>query len=105
MKIKPILHRLFVQPQDAHEADDLIKRAKALGIEIELDKREQKAVTIGIVLAVGSTAYKEFGSNAETEGIVPGTKIIYSKYSGCDVPNESYITINDEDVLGVYINE
>ena len=39
--MKPVLHRVFVLPDAVEEQDETIKRAKELGILIELDKREK----------------------------------------------------------------
>lgn len=101
MGFKPVLHRLFVRPDDVLEADDAIKSAKAAGIVIELDKREQKAVCTGTVVSIGNTAFIGFQSTPEGESIKPGSKVIYAKYSGADVPNSDLILLNDEDILGV----
>jgi len=106
MKIKPVLHRLIVLPDKVEDADDLIKRAKAAGLEIELDKREQRAMTTGTVVSIGSTAYKhQFGSSAEEQGIAEGSHILFEKYAGGAVPNTEFILLNDEDVLGVLEDE
>ena len=105
MILKPVLHRLFIQPENVHQADDIYRRAKAAGLEIAEDKREKKAVTIGTVLAIGSTCYQEFQSTAEREGIKIGSRVVYAKYSGAEVPNETFIILSDEDVIGVYADE
>ena len=42
--IRILLHHILVKLDDATEADEIYKRAKAAGIHLELDKREQKAV-------------------------------------------------------------
>lgn len=105
MDYKPVLHRLFIKPDSVEDADDLIARAKAIGIQVEVDKREKKAVCTGTIISIGSTAFKGFGTTAETEGISVGSKVLYAKYSGADVPNSDYIMLNDEDILGVLDNE
>lgn len=101
MKIKPVLFRVIVKPDEVSEVDDLVKRAKAAGIEVELDKREKKAVVIGTVISVGDTAFKEFGTTAKEQGVVPGARVQYAKYSGADLPNTDLIILNDEDIIGV----
>lgn len=101
MKIKPVLHRIVVRPDKVEEADELIRRAKAAGLQVELDKREEKAVVLGTVIDVGNTAYHEFGSTAQEQGVVPGARVQYAKYSGVDLPNENLIILNDEDIIGV----
>ena len=102
---KPSLHRIVVKPFDPLDADDRIKSARSAGIVVELDKREQKATTIGVILSVGSTCYKEFGSNPADEGICVGAKVLYAKYAGSPIPNEENIILNDEDILGVYTDD
>lgn len=100
--LKPVLHRIFVLPEDAGDVDDRVVSARKLGLVVELDKREQKAVTMGTVLSIGNTAFAAFGSNATDEGITVGSKVVYAKYAGASVPNQEYIILNDEDIIGVY---
>lgn len=97
----PILHRIFVLPEKVEEADETIRRARAVGIHVELDKREHAAVTIGTVVAIGSTCYKEFNSSAEEQGVQVGSKVVYAKYSGAKMPGVEYICLNDEDIIAV----
>lgn len=105
MSVKPILHRVLVKPEEVEETDELLKRARKAGIQIELDKREKKATVIGTVVAVGSTAYREFGTDPEKQGIIEGAKVLYAKYSGAEIPNTELIILNDEDIIGVLENE
>jgi co-chaperonin GroES (HSP10) len=99
--MKPLLHRVYVQPDKVEDSDDLLKRAKAAGIHLEMDKREQKASVSGVVVAIGSTAYKEFGTTAEEQGVVVGSRVLYAKYAGAAIPNSEMIILNDEDCLAV----
>jgi len=105
MKIKPVLHRILVLPEQVEDTDDLLRRAKAVGIKIELDKREKKAAVIGTVVAIGNTAYREYGTTHKEEGIEIGSKILYAKYSSAEVPNSDLIVLNDEDIIGVIEND
>lgn len=105
MRIRPVLHRVFVKPDQVEEVDETIKRARNAGIVVELDKREKKAVVLGTILAIGSTCYLGFQSTADKEGIKIGSRVLYAKYSGADVPNEDYIVLNDEDIIGVIEDE
>lgn len=105
INIIPVLHRVIVKPEMVEEADEMFKRAKAAGLHIEFDKREKKAVTIGIVVKVGSTCFEQFGSSAEKEGITEGSKIYYAKYAGAEIPGTEYMILNDEDVIGVIKDE
>ena len=102
MKIKPVLHRIIVVPDKVEESDTKIAQARAAGIIVELDKREQKATTTGTVLFIGTTAYShQFGTTPEEQGITVGCKVLYAKYAGGVVPNTDYIILNDEDILAV----
>lgn len=103
MAIKPILHRIVVKPEEVLETDDVYKRAKSLGIEIQLDKREQAGVEYGTVIEVGSTAFTEFGTTAEAQGVVPGAKITFARYAGKTIKDGEtrLVVLNDEDCVGV----
>ena len=100
MKIKPVLHRVLVKP-------DKLEEKSAGGIIIQYDKREEAAVEKGTVVLVGSTAYKEFGTTAEEQGIVPGARVTFAKYSGKVLMDgdTKYLLLNDEDCVGVLENE
>ena len=102
--IKPVLHRILIRPEKVEEIDDVVRRAKAAGLAVQLDKREEKAVEVGTVVRVGSTAFKEFGSSSEDEGIKPGAKVIFAKYAQKEVKDNGEILflMNDEDIVGVY---
>lgn len=101
--IKPILHRILVKPDNVEDADDVIRSARQSGLVVQLDKREQAAVELGSVVLVGDTSYKEFGTTAEAQGVVPGAKVFFAKYAGKSVKDgdEKYLMLNDEDIIGV----
>ena len=95
--IKPVLHRVLVKP-------DALEVKTQTGIIIQYDKREEKAVETGVILDIGRTAYKEFGTDAESEGIRIGTRVSFAKYAGKEIKDgeERYLMPNDEDIIGVY---
>lgn len=101
--IKPILHRILVKPDNIEDADEVVRSARAAGLQVQLDKREQAAIEIGTVVLVGNTAFKEFGTEAESEGVVPGARIYFAKYAGKSVKDgeNKFLMLNDEDVIGV----
>ena len=101
--IKPILHRVLIKPEKVEDIDDVIRSARAAGIDVQLDKREQAAIEIGTVLDLGTTCYREFGTSPEEQGIEVGAKVFFAKYSGKSVKDgeEKYLVINDEDIIGV----
>lgn len=96
----PVIHRLIVKPFAVEEADETIRRARALGIHVELDKREKAAVEVGIVIAIGDTAFKDYNTE-----VIPkvGDKVYYAKYSGKHVKDngEEFLILNDEDVVAI----
>jgi co-chaperonin GroES (HSP10) len=101
--IKPILHRVLVKPDNIEDADDVVRSAKASGLLVQLDKREQAAIEIGTIVLVGDTSYKEFGTTAEAQGVIPGARVFFAKYAGKSVKDgdEKFLMLNDEDVIGV----
>lgn len=100
MIIKPVLHRVLVKPDDLEEKT-------ASGLIIKHDKREEAAVEKGTVVLVGSTAYQEFGSTAEEQGIKEGVRVTFAKYAGKTIKDgeTKYLILNDEDIVGVLENE
>lgn len=102
MAIKILLHHILAKPDDATEADDTYKRAKAAGIVLELDKREQAAVEYGTVVKIGPTAFKDYGRDPTI--LKEGDRISFARYSGKsikDTDGTEYILLNDSDVLVV----
>lgn len=101
--IKIIRHHVLIQLDDAVEADDLLRRAREVGIDLStLDKREKEAVELGTVVQVGPTAFKDFGF--DTPPIKVGDKVSLVKYSGKKVKDTDgtvYFIHNDEDILAV----
>ena len=102
MAIKILLHHILVKLDDATEADDTYKRAKAAGIVLELDKREQAAVEDGTVVKVGPMAFKDYGRDPTI--LKEGDRISFARYSGKslkDSDGTEYLLLNDQDVLVV----
>jgi len=100
--IKILLHHILVKLDDATEADDTYKRAKAAGIVLELDKREQAAVEYGTVVKIGPTAFKDLGRDPTI--LKEGDRISFARYSGKslkDSDGTEYLLLNDQDVLVV----
>ena len=100
--IKILLHHILVKLDDATEADQDLKRAKAVGIILELDKREQAAVEYGTVVKIGPTAFKDLGRDPTI--LKEGDRISFARYSGKslkDSDGTEYLLLNDQDVLVV----
>ncbi len=100
MRIKPVLHRVLVKP-------DKLEEKTSSGIIIQYDKREEAAVEKGTVVLVGSTAYREFGTTAEDQGVIPDARVSFAKYAGKVIMDgdTKYVLLNDEDICGVLENE
>lgn len=102
MAIKLLLHHLLVKLDAAEEADEVYRRAKQAGIHLELDKREQKAVEYGTVVAVGPTAFIDYGRSPDIVKV--GDRISINRYSGKEVKDSDgqlYVIVNDTDVLAI----
>lgn len=100
--IKLLTHHVLVKPDKVEEVDPAIKSARALGIEVVVDKREQKAVEYGVVVSVGPTAFIDFGRNPQI--LQGGDRISFARYSGkgiTDSDDTEYLLLNDADVLCV----
>ena len=100
--IKILLHHVLVKLDDATEADDTYKRAKAAGIVLELDKREQAAVEYGTVVKIGPTAFKDLGRDPTI--LKEGDRISFARYSGKSIKDSDgteYLLLNDQDILVV----
>lgn len=98
--IKILLHHVLIKLDDAIEADDTYRRAKALGIELALDKRTEKAVEYGTVVQVGPTAFIAHGRDPNI--LKEGDRVSITRYSGkpvVDSDGTEYTLLNDDDIL------
>lgn len=98
--IKILLHHVLIKLDDATEADETYRRAKAAGIELALDKREQSAVEYGKVVQVGPTAFKDLGGDPNLLSV--GDRVTVTRYAGkkvVDSDGTEYTLLNDSDVL------
>lgn len=105
--IKLLLHHVLVKLDDATEADETLRRAKAAGLDLSaLDKREQKAVEYGVVVQVGPTAFIDYGRSPDIMKV--GDRISLNRYSGKsvkDVDGQEYVIVNDADCLAIITND
>lgn len=115
--IEVILHRVLLK-RDIPEDTDAILTKRALeksgfavpaSVKEDLDKkalRENASMDRGVVLAIGETAFKDYGINPP---IKTGDYITYAKFGGKDVVDpedgETYVVINDEDVVAILKKE
>lgn len=107
-KIKPLLHRILVKPDQLEDVDPTFAAARRAGLALPehpgMDL-EKNRVDTGVVLALGGSAFRAYMAEADlTEVPVKvGDKISFAKYAG-KIFNEDgvkYIVLNDEDVIAV----
>lgn len=96
--------RVLVKPDTLEDIDPARARARALGIELPDNPRERVTVESGVVVQVGPTAFVEYGGEPWCK---VGDKISYARHGGMFVKNpdnqdESWLVINDEDVVMVW---
>jgi co-chaperonin GroES (HSP10) len=103
--IIPAGHRVVVKQDSYDDNDEVFKSARAAGIEIVKDKgvRYQESVDKGTVVAVGPTAWKDFGNEPWAS---VGDTIVFAKHAGKKVEDPAdkdthYVVLNDEDVVAV----
>ncbi len=103
--LKPLGHRVLIKQDKLEETDPTFKAAKDAGIALpsmmEL-QREQAAVAKGVVVAIGSTAWK-LADLGGTPWVEVGDYVYFAKYAGSLITDpedkEKYILLNDEDLI------
>lgn len=104
MKIKPVGHRILVKCDTAELETEW-------GFQVVTDKRlENAAVTSGVLVGVGSQAWKAFGPNFTGEPWAQvGDRVFFAQYSGKTVidpdTGEEYKLMNDDDITAVVAEE
>lgn len=101
--IKPLIHRVLVKAEKFEEFSEDVKRAKAVGIvipELEEHKRQQASVDRGVVVAIGDTAYRDYGIDCP---IKIGDVVNYARFAGKIIidpeTKEEFVALNDEDLI------
>ncbi len=104
MAVNPVGHRVMVKLQKLEDVDPQVARMKSLGFEFaEQEKRkEESIIDTATVVALGATAFKDFGGDPWCE---VGDLIAYARFSGKRVKDPvdqtEYLILNDEDVIAV----
>lgn len=103
LNVTPCGHRILVKPERLEDSDPQLKRMHELGFQfVDSEKRkEQAAMDTGYVVAIGPTAFKDFGGVAWCK---VGDKIAFAKYGGKFIDDTNLI-LNDEDVVAVLKDE
>lgn len=101
--IEPLLHRIVVKPENFEELSEDHKYAKKIGLEIvkvDETRNAQASVDVGVVVAIGPTAYKDFGVSSP---VSVGDRVNYARFSGKIVKDpatkEEFVVLNDEDCI------
>jgi chaperonin GroES len=97
-------HDPGIQPTGGHilVLPEVVEEVTAGGIIIPTDTREkeQQAATVGELVAVGPSAWKDIDDGKPWAEV--GDKVSYSRYAGVTMQGmdgKEYILLNDNDVL------
>lgn len=86
--------------------DPLVTKT-ASGIQLAVDEKLYRAATtIGTIIDIGPTAWKGFDDGTPWAKV--GDRVYYAKYAGKEIVDGSedgLVMINDEDVLGIVVEE
>lgn len=101
--IIPLLHRIIVKPEKFEEFSKDLQKAKQIGLvipELEELKRAEASVDRGVVVALGSTAYRDYNIDPP---IAVGDVVNYARFSGKIIEDgdEKFVCLNDEDIICV----
>lgn len=96
-KFEAIGFRVHVKP-DVNETEVAAKRAGLVLAPTQDRRQEQLAVDSGVVVAVGPTAWADYGG---TPWVKVGDKIVYARHAGYRVgeDEDAILVINDGDVV------
>lgn len=97
--IRPAGYRILVKPDEINTKTDW-------GLQIVTDEKlERAAIMKGTVVAVGEFAYRDDPG----PWVKVGDRIIYSQYAGKfikdPVEDETFVVMNDEDVVALIYGE
>lgn len=108
MAIKVAGPRVLVKQHKLEDVNPTFKAAKAAGIAIPENLREvkleQRALDKGVVLQIGSLAWKDWGDG--TPWCAVGDEVQYARHAGKVVKEkeeseEEFVILNDEDIICV----
>lgn len=95
--IIPCGHRVVVKPEKVEDVTE-----GGIVIPKTIQDNEQRHVTNGEVIGIGSTAWKDFG---EVPWCEVGDTVVFAKYGGLTVKDEEsgeeLRILNDEDVVAI----
>jgi len=102
----PCGHRLLVKPFKQEQVDEIMRKhsefLSTLTVINDNKKREDASVDRGVVVAIGPTAWRDFGGEAWCK---VGDEILFAKFAGKFTTDpetgEDFAILNDEDVVAV----
>ena len=100
----PIEYKVIVKPDLAEETDEVLKSAKAIGIELidsQKDKEKQRQIS-GTLVAVGGKAFEDMGNPMPKVG----DKVYFARYAGIVLESDDktdFRLCNDKDITGVLV--
>lgn len=99
--IQPLLHGVLIKP-------DNVERKTDGGIIIPdlVTDKERKAVEYGTVVRVGPRAFIDYGRSPDI--LQKGDRVTFARYAGKEIKDtdgETYLLVNDIDVLCRLIDE
>lgn len=101
MRIEPCGFKVVVKP-------DPVETKTESGLLLVKDEKLYRAATTkGTLIAVGPTAWKAYDNGQPWAAV--GDRVYYAKYAGRFVhdnqTDEDYVILNDEDILGIVLDE
>lgn len=103
MTVKAIGHRVLLKP-------DEVQDKSVGGIALVIDRKaEMNDQSLGTIVDIGEDVYAAFKPKREYAGLAVGDQVYYAKRAGkwCKDPvsKEEFLMVNDEDVVGKYIED
>lgn len=108
--VEVIINRVLVELDDLKRYHE-VERPDGTKVKIEVaygeyETRLRATVTEGSVVAVGETAYNDYGYTKEDKPVKAGDRVIFAKYSARpvldpDEPERRLAMLNDEDVIAI----
>lgn len=96
-RINPTGGHVLVLPETVEE-----KTSGGIIIPDTIRDKEQQAATIGTVISIGPSAWKDLDDGSPWADV--GDKVSYAKYAGISMTGadgKDYVLINDNDILAV----
>ena len=103
MTVKAVAHRVVIKV-------DEVKDMSAGGIALVLDRKaEINDQTLGTIVDIGEDVYAAFKPKRAFAGLAVGDRVFFAKRAGkwCQDPvtKEEVLMVNDEDIVGKYIED